>query len=74
MTLVETLCNSCWFGEAPRLSVIGCPCCRADHHAGHGYEEVDGFDDDPDPCNHCPHDNADHAGDGCLRCPCDVPQ
>jgi hypothetical protein len=29
---------------------------------------------DLNPCNHCPHDNTDHRGDGCLHCGCDVPQ
>jgi hypothetical protein len=29
---------------------------------------------DLDPCNHCPHDNTDHRGDGCLHCGCDVPR
>lgn len=29
---------------------------------------------DLDPCNHCPHDNTRHRGDGCLDCGCDVPQ
>jgi hypothetical protein len=37
---------------------------------------ADDLDDgaDLDPCNHCPHDNTDHRGDGCLHCGCAVPQ
>jgi len=40
------------------------------------WEHDDGDDEQADlnPCNHCPHDNADHRGDGCLHCGCDTPQ
>ena len=40
------------------------------------YEDDRDFypDEDVDPCNYCPHDNADHRGDGCLHCGCAVPQ
>lgn len=27
-----------------------------------------------DPCDYCPHDNAEHAEDGCRLCGCAVPQ
>lgn len=43
---------------------------------GDWYDAGD-YDDsawDSDPCNYCPHDNADHRGDGCLYCGCAVPQ
>lgn len=37
-------------------------------------EEQDERVTDPWLCNHCPHDERDHRGDGCLHCGCDVPQ
>lgn len=38
------------------------------------YDWTDVFEPDADPCDYCPHDNTEHAEDGCRLCPCAVPQ
>lgn len=79
--------NACKQELCPNWSGEGdvCPCAIFDlprpFHGGQcacddcmSYDLDVDDDSDLDPCNHCPHDNTDHRGDGCLHCGCDVPQ
>lgn len=60
MRCAQELCQN-WSGDGDV-----CPCAIFDLDVDDGA--------DLDPCNHCPHDNTVHRGDGCLYCGCDVPQ
>jgi hypothetical protein len=68
-TCEQELCPN-WSGDGNV-----CPCAIFDLPRPRSDDDLD-LDDgaDLDPCNHCPHDNTDHRGDGCLHCGCDVPQ